>query len=114
MKWNIQEGISFKRGTHMALIAEYDNSPYKFEIGASSTTSDQKAKFKRFGEYIGAKQCTITIRDFDTSTLKNHLEILVRYDGTWLIRKELEVEEGAKREFIKYSLDDILSKENRA
>lgn len=107
MKWHIADGVSFKRGTHIALIAEYDNSPYKFELGAISTASGQKARFKEFGDYIGAKQCTVTIRDFDTSSLEDYLEFSCNYNGEWVIRKEIETEDGQKREFKKYTVKDV-------
>lgn len=107
MKWHNVDNVSFKRGTHQSLIAQYDNSPYKFEYAAGSTTAGQKTMFKQFGEYIGAKQCTIILKDMDTRYLEDYLEFIDLGTGEMIIRKELPTAEGQKREFKKYTVKDI-------
>lgn len=53
MKW-IKNGIEFKRGDYIALIAKFDTRPEWFAVRATATQQTQKANFKALGEYFGA------------------------------------------------------------
>lgn len=53
MKW-IKNGIEFKRGDYVCLIAKYDTRPEWFAVRATATQQTQKSNFKDLGEYLNA------------------------------------------------------------
>ena len=110
MKW-ITNGIKFNRGCYNCLIAKFDNSKMWLTLDAACTVQTAKACFKRLGERFGAKCCEVQEMYSDSGTLIREEADIVSYyinsDDEYVFRRELEVPEGALRQFEVFSADEV-------
>lgn len=107
MKW-IKNGIRFERGNYEPLIVKFDNSKVWLKIDACCTQQSARKEFRELGEAYGAK--TIEVQKmYNDDGVVSHEDIVCFLDlgDKYIFRNELEVPEGVKREFIRYSEDEI-------
>lgn len=110
MKW-ITNGIKFNRGCYNCLIAKFDNSKMWLTLDAACTVQTAKASFKRLGEHFGAKCCEVQkMYNVSGTLIRKDTDIVSYYinsDDEYVFRRELEVPEGALRQFEVFSADEV-------
>ncbi|MBR1951864.1 MAG: hypothetical protein IKA32_04770 [Lentisphaeria bacterium] len=111
MKWN-KNNVTTERRNWQIVIAKFDTSDYWFATAYTGWTGSQIETFRRAGKLLNAKTVEIKYNfddnDIPTEPEENIITILEKYDGTTVFRQELDVPEGAKREFKYYELKDLL------
>ena len=111
MKWN-KNNVTTERRNWQTVIAKFDTSDYWFTTAYCGWIGSQIETFRRAGKLLNAS--TIEIKyNFDddcnpTEPEENIIKVVESYDGTMKFRQELDVPEGAKREFKYYELKDLL------
>lgn len=84
MKWN-NNGITFRRGCHDILIAQYDGKGDWFCNVPMMAQQTAKSCFRELGKYLGAK--TVEVKylfdENDNATVPETTDFLRFYDGSY-------------------------------
>lgn len=100
--------VTFNRSNYRPLIARFNNSKCWLGIPAMTTTSGFRSSVRALAAAYGANE--VELKYFydneDQQTETNVVDFLLLSTG-YIFRNELNVPDGCRRQFKKYSINDI-------
>ncbi len=120
LKWN-RHNVTTERHNWRIVIARFDVSDYWFGYYAVSWTGSQIAVFRKVARLFEASSVEVKYGYDDDDRLTEPEERIItvvdytKEDGTEVLefRRELEVPEGARRRFRRYTVDELLNTNGR-
>lgn len=102
MMW-VKNGVSFQSGNRRPIIARFDNSKCWFASSAIMTAQGFKSEIKELAEKYGASIIELKYEyTDDCKRAETNVVNFCKNDDGFVFRTEIEVQEGEKRQFIKY------------
>ena len=113
IKWVINDGISFNRGNWDMLIAKFDNSKKWLMPSALCTASTFRAEIRQLAQDFGAKVVEVKKLFQEGKPVEKRQDVVdfLKLSSGYIFRIEKSVPEGARREFIEFTPDEIFIKE---
>lgn len=111
MKW-ITNGVNFLRGNWEPIIARFDNSKMWLMDGCCCTADTFKASIRKLAQEYGASTVEVkpllNEKDQPTEDRSNVVNFKRLSKGYWFYIPKA-VPEGAKREFIEFSKEEVFA-----
>jgi hypothetical protein len=107
IKWKMND-VTFNRGNYRPLIAHFDNSKCWLALAAMTTTTGFRSEIRQLASEYGAKIIELKYM-YDEEDRQTETEVIdfLKLDTGYIFRNELKVPAGTRRQFIKYSPDEI-------
>lgn len=109
IKWTMND-VTFNRSNYRPLIARFDNSKCWLSLAACTTTSGFRSEIRQLATEYGAKTVELKyMYDEEDRQTETAVVDFLKLDSGYIFRNELNVPSGTRRQFVKYSPEEIFN-----